>query len=245
MVSGMQAIEIKNMNFSYMDIDVFEKFNLNIPAGKFVSILGKNGSGKTTLVNILDGKLKCSGDILFFGKKYFGGLVTICDDMDEYETNDTVLDLVHGFKDVAVELEFDDVLNDVFNNLCLEKKKLVILGRALILNPKILVIDNLFEGMDKNLRKRILKKLKKKSITIINFSNDAEESLFADFVVVIGSGKVLLKGSKRRVFENVEFLEKNDIGVPFIVNLSDKLKFYELIDKTYFDEKKLVDDLWE
>lgn len=241
----MQAIEIKNMSFSYGNTKVFEQFNLNISAGKFISILGKNGSGKTTLVNILAGRLRYSGDILFFGKKYFKGLVAIFDDLDEYESDEKVLDLLGGFDDIALELEFNDVLDSEFNSLNLEKKKLVILGRALTLNSKILVIDNLFEGMNRNLKARIIKKLKKKSMTIINFSNDIEEALFADMVVIIGGGKVLLKGSKRKVFENVEFFEKNDLGRPFIVNLSDKLKFYDLIDKVYFDEKKLVDDLWE
>ena len=64
----MQAIEIKNMVFSYGNIKIFDNFNLGISEGSFVSILGKNGSGKTTLVNILSGVLKFEGNILIFGK---------------------------------------------------------------------------------------------------------------------------------------------------------------------------------
>ena len=82
-------------------------------------------------------------------------------------------------------------------------------------------------------------------MTIINFTNDVEEGLVGNQVVIIGNGKVLLKGSKKNVFENENFFEENDMNLPFVVSLSDKLKFYDLIDKIYLNEKKLVDDLWK
>ena len=76
-------------------------------------------------------------------------------------------------------------------------------------------------------------------------TNDVEDTLLADNIVIISEGKVLLEGSKRKVLERVEFFEKNNMSLPFVVSLSNKLKFYELINKIYFDEKKLVDDLWK
>ena len=42
-----------------------------------------------------------------------------------------------------------------------------------------------------------------------------------------------------------ELLEKVGVGFPFIVSLSNKLKFYELTKITYFDEEKMVNDLWK
>ena len=131
----------------------------------------------------------------------------------------------------------------------LEKKKLVILGMKLVQSPKILILDNLFDGMSRGVKSKILRNLKKEvkknKLTVINLSNDVEEALYADMVVIIGEGKVLLKGSKRKVFENESFFENYELELPFVVNLSNKLKFYELVDKIYFDDKKLVDDLWE
>ena len=47
------------------------------------------------------------------------------------------------------------------------------------------------------------------------------------------------------VLENEEVFEENEFELPFVVSLSNKLKFYDLIDKVYFDEKKLVNDLWK
>lgn len=261
----MQAIEIKNMAFSYGNIKMFDNFNLGISEGSFVSILGKNGSGKTTLVNILSGVLKFEGNILIFGKSLSKDIInknifTIYD--ENYDYNGKVMDVLayelkckkiknikEKIMNIALELDFADYLIMNFNDLSFEKKKLVILGLGLIQNPKILILDNLFEGVNKEFKDIILKKLKgyvkKKKMTIINVSNDVEEALYANMVVVIGEGKVLLKGSRQKVFENENFFEKNDFEPPFIVNLSYKLKFYELIDKIYLSEKKLVDDLWK
>ena len=260
----MQAIEIKNMGFSYGNIKVFDNFNLGISEGSFVSILGKNGSGKTTLVNILSGVLKFEGDILIFGKSLNKDIVgkKIITINDDYNYSGKVMDvLVYELKgknvknikekimNMALELDFADYLADDFNNLSFDRKKLVVLCLGLIQNPKILILDNLFEGVNKELKDNILKKLKgyvkRKKMTIINVSNDVEEAIYANTVVIIGSGRVLLKGSRQKIFENETFFEKNDFDVPFIVNLSYKLKFYDLVDKIYLSEKKLVDDLWK
>lgn len=263
----MQAIDIKNLNFSYGKIKVFENLNLIISEGSFTTILGKNGSGKTTLVDILSGKLKYSGSILVFNNSLNSdiikkNIITIFDDLDEEDTSDMIIDMlvellkkkkVKNIKEkiieIASEFDFSDFLNTEFVLLPFEKKKLVALAMALVNNPKILILDNFFEGINKNLKDRILKKLKKEirknKMTIVNVSNDSEEALYADVIVIIGDGKILLKGSKRKVFEKETFFETYDLELPFIVSLSDKLKFYELIDKVYFDEKKLVDDLWE
>ena len=263
----MQAIDIKNLSFSYGNIKVFENLNLIISEGSLITILGKNGSGKTTLVNILSGRLKYSGNVLVFNNSLNSdiikkNIITIFDDLDEEDTSDTVIDMlaellkkkkVKNIKDKIIELasefDFSEFLNMEFVFLPLEKKKLVFLAMALVKNPKILILDNFFEGINKNLKDKILKKLKrevkKNKMAIVNVSNDSEEALYADVVVIIGNGKILLKGSKRKVFEKEAFFETYDLELPFIVSLSDKLKFYELIDKVYFDEKKLVDDLWE
>ena len=258
----MQAIEIKNLSFNYGKLVVFKNLNLNILEGSFVTILGKNGSGKTTLANILAGNLKYNGDILIFNKPFDKNNVGFTGDELEYDNYDTVMNIllkkVHAFEkkdvrkrilDLAVEFYFSKYLDKKFDELSITEKKLVVLGSFLIEPVKILIMDNFFEDFDNNLRSNILNKLRKFSkkinMTIINFTNDVEEGLVGNQVVIIGNGKVLLKGSKKNVFENENFFEENDMNLPFVVSLSDKLKFYDLIDKIYLNEKKLVDDLWK
>lgn len=257
----MQAIDIKNLNFSYGNIKIFDGFNLNITEKNFTVILGKNGSGKTTLANILSGNLKYNGDIFFFNKSFNKNEIGFIDELSEYDSDDFVMDVlikkIKGFKkseirniifNISVEFKFSKSLDKRFNSLSITQKKLVILSSYLI-KSKVLILDNLFEDFDRNLKYEILRRLKrfakKKNITIINFSNDAKEAFYADNIVIIDEGKVILKDSKKKVFEREDIFEKYDLERPFIVSLSDKLKFYDLIDKIYFDEKKLVDDLWE
>ncbi len=255
----MQAVGIKNLNFSYGNIKVFDNLNLSINVGTFATILGNNGSGKTTLARILSGTLKYKGELSKFFKSNEIGFI---DEIYEYDSDDLVMNVL--IKE-AKKLKKDDIRNKIFNisvmfnfsknldksfdNLSFTQKKLVVLGSYLIQNIKMLILDNFFEDFDKNLKKEIIKKLKRfakrENITVVNFSNDVDEIFYADDIIIIGDGKVLLDGSKRKVFEKEDVFEKYELERPFVVSLSDKLKFYDLIDKIYFDEKKLVDDLWK
>lgn len=249
----MQVVQIKNLNFNYGENVIFNNFNLNISEGKFVTILGKNGSGKTTLAKILGGFYK--KNILIYGENDYQNIKVIFDDLDfdgivmnifinslkgldKKEISDRVIEVSKLFG-------FDKLLNKDYDTLCLKDKKIVNLGIGILSKPKVLVLDNILEGLDKKNKNIILKKLKKLKITVINLSNDVNDALISDEVVIIGGGKVLLKGSKKRVLEDENFFETYDMELPFTVNLSNKLKFYELIDRVYFDDKKLVDDLWK
>lgn len=250
----MQAFRIKNLNFSYGNLKVFDNLNLSVSEGKFVTIYGKNGSGKTTLAKIIGGIYKsnsiCFGDhidkkdvyILSDELDYDGYVMNILINelkgLDKKKISDKVLKL-------SKDLGFDKILNRKFNDINLKEKRLVGLGIALLNKPKILVLDNFFEAMDKKTKIFVLRKLKKKPFTIINLTNDSNDMMISDEIFIIGNGKVLLKGGKKRVLENEDFFEENDMSLPFVINLSNKLRFYDLIDKVYFDEKKMVDDLWK
>ena len=249
----MQVVQIKNLNFNYGENVIFNNFNLNISEGKFVTILGKNGSGKTTLAKILGGFYK--KNILIYGENDYQNIKVIFDDLDfDGIVMNILINSLKGLdkkeiSDRVIEVSklfgFDKLLNKDYDTLCLKDKKIVNLGICILRKPKVLVLDNIVEGLDKKNKNIILKKLKKLKITVINLSNDVNDALISDEVVIIGGGKVLLKGSKKRVLEDENFFETYDMELPFTVNLSNKLKFYELIDRVYFDDKKLVDDLWK
>lgn len=249
----MQVVQVKNLNFNYGENVIFNNFNLNISEGKFVTILGKNGSGKTTLAKILGGFYK--KNILIYGENDYQNIKVIFDDLDfDGIVMNILINSLKGLdkkeiSDRVIEVSklfgFDKLLNKDYDTLCLKDKKIVNLGIGILSKPKVLVLDNILEGLDKKNKNIILKKLKKLKITVINLSNDVNDALISDEVVIIGGGKVLLKGSKKRVLEDENFFETYDMELPFTVNLSNKLKFYELIDRVYFDDKKLVDDLWK
>lgn len=251
----MQRVDIKNLSFSYGNIKVFDNFNLSISTGCLTTILGKNASGKTTLARILTGSLKYKGNINI--PKNIG---FIEEDLDY--NYDMVMDLlvskIKNFKkndiqkrifNISVEFNFSKYLDMKLNELSWLEKKLIVLGSYLINGVEVLILDNFFEGFDRKFKTEMQKKLrryaKKENVTIINFTSVAENILYADNIIILDDGRIVLNGSKRMVLENEEVFEENEFELPFVVSLSNKLKFYDLIDKVYFDEKKLVNDLWK
>ena len=211
----MQVVQIKNLNFNYGENVIFNNFNLNISEGKFVTILGKNGSGKTTLAKILGGFYK--KNILIYGENDYQNIKVIFDDLDfDGIVMNILINSLKGLDkkeisnrviEVSKLFGFDKLLNKDYDTLCLKDKKIVNLGIGILSKPKVLVLDNILEGLDKKNKNIILKKLKKLKITVINLSNDVNDALISDEVVIIGGGKVLLKGSKKRVLEDENFLK--------------------------------------
>ena len=137
----MQAIDIKNLNFSYGNIKVFNNLNLSITEGDFTTILGKNGSGKTTLANILSGNLKYKGDILFFNKSFKSNDIGFVDDLSEYDSDDLVMNVLikktRGLKkteirnkifNISVMFNFSKSLDKRFNCLSTTQKKVSCFG---------------------------------------------------------------------------------------------------------------------
>lgn len=261
-------IEIDDLNFSYKDKKVFNSLKLSIKEGSFTTVLGINGSGKTTLLKLILGLLRGNSVIMCENLPVMERhLKTLRKEIgvvyeNENFVNETVMDEI-AFTLENLNLDREEIrkrVNSISNKLKIknilekepysisnEEKWLVSLASALVINPNILFIDN---GFKLNPKKRklvleVLEKYNKKGMTIINFTSNVEEVLYGDEVIVLNNGKVILEGKKEDVLENEEVLEKVGLGVPFIVALSNKLKFYDLIDKTYFEEEKLVDDLWK
>lgn len=247
----MKAVSIKNLNFKYKDITVFNDLNLEIEKGTFTTILGRNAGGKTTLVNILLGRLKYKGEVLI--PKEIG---VVFEDFDLFERTPRE-ELMHKLKGnsedkvvkIAEEIGINKILNDDIETLSFGDKCLTALAVALVDEPQILILDSALETFDRDEKNKIIKlikkKIKKNNMTVINLTCDSEEALLSDNVSIISNGQVILSESKKKFFENENILLENGLELPFIINLSSKLKFYGLLNKNYFDEKKMVKDLWK
>ena len=130
----------------------------------------------------------------------------------------------------------DNILE--IDDLNIHEKVTISLVNALVNKYEIIVLDDVYNLIDID----ILKKLK--DITVINITSDIESTLISNEVIFIDK-KVVLKGSSKKVLTCES--EINDLGfkLPFIIELSNRLKFYDLIDKDYYDMKLLVDELWK
>lgn len=128
-----------------------------------------------------------------------------------------------------------------------DKVKMKILS-ALIVKPKIIVIDNILcelDAEDKILVFDILKEYSKNGGIVINFTNDMEETMYGDKIIVIYEKKIVCEGKTLSVLNEEKILKRLGLGLPFIVELNRYLMDYGLINKYYLTDEELVGALWK
>lgn len=198
-------IEVKNLNFSYNNISVLENISFAIEPGDYVGILGPNGGGKTTLLKILVGLLKPkSGEIKIFGQdlnkiknRSVIGYVPQRIAQDNVAFPATVYEIVesglitkkglwgnispadHDAIEHALQItNITDLKYRLMSQLSGGQRQRVYLARSLASDPKILILDEPFVGVDPNSQKDFYNFLKnlntKQGITILIVSHDID-----------------------------------------------------------------------
>ncbi len=268
----MSIIEIKNLSFRYGKHFIYDKFNLDIERGTWVTIAGPNGAGKSTLVKILAGLESNHANIKIFNKVYnkknqfdirkeIGFVFDVPDNFFACETVEDELafslenlavapkTICKKIKEVSELLNMDNLLKQNPSELSGGEKAKVAIGCALMLEPRILILDESLMMIDINERKAILKTIKKynveKEVTIISFTHNLDEAIYSDRLVILNEGKIILDGSFPEVFDEEAVMRKIGLEVPFEIELSKKLMVYNLMDKLDLDLERLVSKLWQ
>lgn len=265
------AIEIKNLKFSYGKNVIFDDLDLIIKEKRFVTLLGKNCSGKTTLAKILVGLQIAKGEITINGvtlneenvgfiRKDIG---IVFENPNDHFTNNIVYDdiaftlecldyypndIKEKIKETTELLGIEELLDREINDLSNGEKQLVALAEAIIHKPKLLILDDALTNIDNYYKEIILKILnimRKKGMTILNITSNSDDSLFGTDIVIINEGKVVLNKTLLRAFKEEKTFINSGLTLPFIVDLSLKLNYYDLINKIYLDKKSLVDEIWK
>lgn len=193
----MTILEVEKLKVSYSNHVAIEDINFKIEDGEYVCLVGENGSGKSTLIKTIvglhkedEGKvdMKISLDqvsylaqtnlkdlnfpatakeIILSGTQKHGKFPF-------YNKNDKEL-----YKKVIKELKIEDIQNKRIGDLSGGQKQRVLIARALIREPKLLILDEPSTGLDYNITKElytILKDLnKQKNMTIIMATHDLDE----------------------------------------------------------------------
>ena len=257
-------IRFGKLTFKYKNRIIFNNLDLTIKDKSITTIIGPNGCGKSTLMKVLLGLLPYDGSVTVDGDE-------VKDNCDAVRrkigfvadrpqiVNEIVFDEIAGtlknakddenikqVHDIAKLLKIEDVLDSNINDLNTNQKQLVCLASALVHNPKILILDEALAILDTNTKDDVINLLKSyKEMSIIIISHDIEDTLCSDRVVVLNNGEVVLQGSKEDIYSEEKML--NDLGykLPFMVELSNRLIFYGLIDHVIYDMKEMVDALWQ
>lgn len=265
-------IIIREINFSYKNKVIFDKFNLNIKRGTWTTIIGPNGGGKSTLIKIMTGLLKLDGYVSIDNvvldnnsrKHIISKMGVLFENPDFMFVAETVMDeMAFALENIGQDKEFiKNKVDEVSKYLKIEhlltknphelsggEKQMVALASVLVTDPSILLLDEALNRIDNYERTSILKLLKKinkeKKITIINITHDVEESIYGDDIVLLDQGKIILKGNKELVFMEEKVFNTIGLDIPFMAELSNKLKFYNLIDKMILDMDEMVEALWK
>lgn len=191
-------LRVENLNFSYGQKKIIHNLSFNIPSGAFISISGRNGTGKSTLIKCILKSLKIPNDMIFLDDvdvnniKVFRNIGYVSQKVDfNYEFPITVKEILLSsyrgrvydkfFKDIISLLDLNKLYNENINNLSGGQLQRIFIARALLTEPKLLILDEPTVGVDavnlKNLH-NILEQLKKQNVTILlithdtNFCND-------------------------------------------------------------------------
>lgn len=244
-----------------------ENIEFNLKEGDFVSVIGNNND--LLVHTLLHGNKKANiflGDIelnkINFGKVRRRMNYVLYRDLDIFVAETVMDEIAFGLESLAISkndikesiesmaktFKLTSLLNKDPNSLgCSDKIKMKIMS-SLIIKPKILIIDNiisLLDYKDKILVFDILKEYVKNGGIVINFTNDIEETMFGEKIIIIYDKKLVCEGKTLSVLNEEKILKRLGLGLPFIVELNKYLMDYNLIDKYYLTNKKLVGAIWK
>ncbi len=144
-----------------------------------------------------------------------------------------------------------DILNEFSCLYLLRKKNLTKLDEikinilnALTSSKNTIVFFNVLTYFDQEFKLKVIKYLESKNKTIINYTTEIEETLLLDYLIIIHENKIIMEGLAKDILKEEKIIKKLGYNLPFIIELSSALKYYGLINKIYYDNKSLVDDLW-
>ena len=152
-------------------------------------------------------------------------------------------------KTIAKQFKITKLLTKTVDNLKNKEKIYFQIALALIKNPKIIVIDDLspyFNKQELIMITEILKEYNQNNkTTIIMVTSLLDCNLYSDYSYILDQGKIVLEGNPKEVLERDNILNKAGLNLPFMIDLSVKLKDYDLIKNVELDMDRLVDILWK
>ena len=232
---------------------VLKDINIEIEKVSFTAVLGHNGSGKSTLAKHFNAILLPSGGKVYvkgmdtadenniFNIRQSAGMVF------QNPDNQMVAALVEdevafapenlGVEPKEIRRRVDECLEIVNmtkyaqsspSKLSGGQKQRVAIASVLAMNPEILILDEPTAMLDPKGRSEVIKTIKmlneEKDITVVLITHYMDEAAQADRTVVIDDGEIVLDGTPKEVFKNVEKLKSLGLDVPQVTELAYELR---------------------
>ena len=187
------SIEFININKAFNGEKIFHDFNATIKMNQITSIMGESGIGKTTLINILLGIEKPdSGEIIGIENKRVSAVFQedrLCEEFDCIQNLRLVCDKNISDNELTKSLEdlgLGDAVNKKVSTLSGGMKRRLAIGRALVFGGDIIIMDEPFKGLDKELYDKIVQLVventRNKTLIIITHSLEEAKILGGDIL---------------------------------------------------------------
>ena len=235
------AVEIKKLNKTFFnkkngkDIPALINVDLKIPSGSLFGLLGLNGAGKSTIINVLAGLcLKNSGSVkinnydIDQSRKQSScqiGIVPQELNFDPFFTPKEILEIQAGLygikkehrktKQILEDMDLYDKSNSYTRSLSGGMKRRLMIAKALVHDPPILVLDEPTAGVDVTLRRQLWKyieNLRSNGKTVLLTTHYIEEAEnLCDRICIISNGKIVLSKTKKSIMRKFKKKKLEDI----------------------------------
>jgi spermidine/putrescine transport system ATP-binding protein len=223
-------IELKNLSKTYDDLTVLDNLSLDIKKNEFFTLLGPSGCGKTTILKIIAGFEYADDGKVLFEEKDINNLSPHQRPVNTVFQKYALFPHMNVYENIAFGLKIKKMPKDQIDKKVREMLKLVALegkenrkvdslsggqqqriaiARALVNEPKVLLLDEPLGALDLKLRQEMqleLKRMQQKlGITFIFVTHDQEEALsMSDTIIVINKGKIQQMGSPQDIYNEPE-----------------------------------------
>lgn len=270
----MHAIELRNISKEYGEVRVLEDINLYIRQNEFLTLLGPSGCGKTTTLRIIGGfEEPTNGNVLFEGKDitnvppYQRQINTVFQKYALFPHLDIYGNIAFGLrikklpkdeidrkvKEMLRLVNLQGFENRTIDSLSGGQQQRIAIARALVNEPKVLLLDEPLGALDLKLRKDMqieLKNMQKRvGITFIYVTHDQEEALtMSDTIVVMDKGRIQQIGTPVDIYNEpknafvAEFIGESNIidGImheDYLVEISGKN--FKCVDKGFSKDENI------
>lgn len=270
-------VQISNLHKSFKDVKAVDDISFCVKEGELFAFLGVNGAGKSTTINIISGILnKDSGKVIICGEDIDKNISKIKNSIGIVFQNSVLDKKLSGYEnlksraamygifgadfknrlqEISDLLDLKDIIKKPLNKLSGGQKRRIDIARALIHNPKLLILDEPTTGLDPKTRItvwNVIDRLRKEQgLTVFLTTHYMEEASDSDYVVILDTGKIVAEGSphdlkNKYAKDYIKFYNKKDEAKDYFVSLDKTIKqerdFIQVqIDGTYEVNKYFKD----
>ena len=220
------SVRLDRVSRRYGKVTVLDELSIDLPAGKFITLLGPSGCGKTTTLSLIAGLDMPDGGAIFLGDQDITrvppnerGMAIVFQNyalyphMSVYGNIAFSLKLLHvhkreikqRVKEIAQMLAIDHLLDRKPGQLSGGQQQRVAIGRAMVKEPRVFLLDEPFSNLDAALRSRMRTEVKRLHLSLgttsIFVTHDQEEAMaLSDLIAVMSEGKVVQYGSQDEIY---------------------------------------------